>query len=160
MDLPDRFGGFCQKDTGIVVTRDANCVACQKLNASGLENCDELASQGIKPRLPPAMYEIEARLAPQSPQLSAQPFLLASNIAPRQEFCNRSQDHAPACIIATGMPLNMTGCEAGMQGMKYTMPCMYLEGLTTVPYFDGDAPLVTEESPKFIGKVSRTMMQA
>ena len=161
MELPDRFGGFCQKTTGIVVTRDAECLSCQKLDASGLEDCDKLAEQGINPRLPPAVYEIESFVTGDSleheghskPSSGSVPFMLASTIPPRQEFCNRSQDLTPACSMATGIPLNMTGCEAGMQGMIYTMPCEYLEGMSTVPYFQGHSPLMSEEAPKFIGRV-------
>lgn len=45
-----------------MVTKNKQCFECQQLGTdSSFVNCDDLYDQGIEPRLPPAVYEIESK---------------------------------------------------------------------------------------------------
>ena len=59
LNLPERIGGVCDIETGIVLSKDEDCARCRKMKMSRFDNCDDLADAGVVPKLPPAIYEVE-----------------------------------------------------------------------------------------------------
>ena len=52
MYIPDRFGGWCNKETGAIASRDEACSKCRGMPDDMYADCDALPG-GVSPRLIP-----------------------------------------------------------------------------------------------------------
>jgi len=69
-------------------------------------------------------------------------------------YCNGSMDDLPACSMGTGALVAASGCQAAQLGHRYTMPCRFLAGRTSAPFFYSDDCLLGDGAPEFVGRVA------
>jgi len=152
LNLPERIGGMCDIESGIVVSKDEECAQCRKLNESSYDSCDDLADVGVTPRLPPAIYEIDLQVNQDgNTTVDADD---CSEKGKKPKFCGEEWDKLPACNMVTGHPVADSGCQAGADGHTYTMPCKYLSNKTTDGDFFPEDCLFGETAPNFVGRVA------
>eukprot|EP00191_Tetraselmis_sp_GSL018_P012237 CAMPEP_0177621134 /NCGR_PEP_ID=MMETSP0419_2-20121207/27392_1 /TAXON_ID=582737 /ORGANISM="Tetraselmis sp., Strain GSL018" /LENGTH=395 /DNA_ID=CAMNT_0019120969 /DNA_START=464 /DNA_END=1648 /DNA_ORIENTATION=+ len=167
MHLPQRSGGVCEASSGILLSKDASCAQCQKIPEE-YKSCSSLA-EDLKPLLPPPVYEVDTgNVSWYSLNSRGRPggcvdselcdVDLCGNLTcfEKNMYCNGSMDDLPACSMGTGALVAASGCQAAQLGHRYTMPCRFLAGRTSAPFFYSDDCLLGDGAPEFVGRVRIT----
>lgn len=144
MMLPERSGGVCDAESGVMLSKSTECWECQKqpMDDSTL-SCDNLPD-GMTPLFPDL-----------PPQNCTTPSCVTAGRAVAQNYYgNYSDDDGPACSMVNGKEIAGSRSEALRLGHTHTLPCHFLQGCTTAAYIDPEYCLFGEEAGAFVGKVA------